>query len=198
MTQLRSQPRRLVSSSFVALVATAALAVGALAARPALAAGEEPQICYSRQDLAARAAGFVERVLARDGAVVRRGDVLVELDARLHKAAVREAQAAAAAAKAGVALAEDAHRRLQKLAASESVAQGELFAAQMKVEQARAGLAQAEAALERAKIALSDTQIKAAVDGKVSGLPQVKGLYVQAGQALGRIEVDASKCNAQL
>lgn len=152
--------------------------------------------CYSRQDLAARAAGFLVRVVVADGQAVKKGDVLAELDARLHATAVAEAKAGADIAGAKLALAKDALKRLTALAASDTVSPQELFNAKIAVTQAAAGLAQAKAVRDRTEIQLADTQIKADIDGKVSGLPHVKGLYVQAGQSLGRVEAAASTCNA--
>jgi RND family efflux transporter MFP subunit len=166
--------------------------VAASAAAPARAEARE---CYTRQDLSARANGFVAHVIATDGQAVKAGDTLAELDNRLHRAALREAKAGLAAAKATAALAEDGLKRLKQMAATDTVAPQELFAAETKLEQARAQQEAAQATLERAKIQLDDTFIKAEIDGTVSGLPHVKNLFVQAGQSLGRVESNRSSSN---
>lgn len=151
--------------------------------------------CYARQDLTARSQGFVEAVLVKDGALVKKGDVLVQLDARLLAAGRKEAAAGVQAAKAQLRLAVDGHKRLKQMAASDTVTEQELVQAEVRVEQARAQLAQAQAVLERVSTQLADTEIRAEVDGKVLGLPNVKGLFVQAGQSLGRIEATEAPCN---
>jgi RND family efflux transporter MFP subunit len=179
------------SARFISLVIPSLLALASALATPAAAAE-----CYTRQDLSARAPGFVQRVLAHDGDVVKKGDVLVELDARLLETAVREAKAGVDAAKAQLVQAEDGQRRLKQMAASDTVAPSELIAADAAVAQARAAHDRAKALRDRAAIMLDDATIKADVSGRVSGLPLVKNLYVQAGQSLGRIEGDAKACVA--
>ncbi len=153
--------------------------------------------CYTRQDLAARSNGFLARVLVRDGQPVKAGDLIAELDSRLLKTGVREAKAGVAAAKANVDLARDGWQRLQQLAATKTASQQELIGAQIRLSQAQAQYEQAKALLERTEIQLDDTKIKAEIDGQVSGLPLVKGLYVQAGNSLGRVEAAASACAAR-
>lgn len=173
------------------------LVLSAAWATPALAQTQAPgdaPVCYTRQDLSARSNGFVTRVLVRDGQEVKKGDLIAELDNRALRAALKEAKAGVAGAKANVALAEDAHRRLKKLAASDTVAEQELFNAEIKAEQARAQFEAAQATLERVQVQLDDTRLKAEIDGRVSGLPQVKGLFVQAGHSLGRVEAASSSC----
>src|SRR4051794_30900903 len=85
----------------VALAATSAVAETAEKEKTTA----EPQ-CYSRQDLAARAAGFIDKVYVVDGQAVKAGEVLAELDHRLLKTAVQEADAGVAAARAQLSLAE--------------------------------------------------------------------------------------------
>ena len=152
--------------------------------------------CYTRQDLSARAPGFLAKVYVKDGDLVKAGDILAEMDHRLLSATVKEAEAGVAAAKAQLSLAEDAHSRLEKMAASAS--EQELFGAKVKVEQARAQLAQAQAVRGKARIQLSDAFIKAKVDGRVSGLPRVKDLFVQAGRPLGHVEATTTNCSASV
>lgn len=170
---------------------------------PAALAGEtvrsakptsDSALCYTRQDLAARAAGFIDKVHVQDGATVKAGDLLIEMDHRLLATAVKEAEAGVRAARAQVSLAEDAFARLKKL--TDSASQQEVFSAEVKVEQAKAQLAQAQAILERHRINLSDAMIRATIGGQVSGLPRVKGLFVQAGQSLGRVEGSPGACAA--
>ena len=161
-----------------------------LATTRAAAAGQ----CIQRQELTARAAGIVQRYVAAEGQTVKKGDVIVEFDDRQIKAALREADAAVEAAKAHVALAEDAVSRIKKLKSGETVSQQNAVEARLKSAQAVALLRQAEAALERVRVQFDDTRIKAEIDGTVRGLPTVLGLGVQTGQSLGRIEAAPGSC----
>jgi membrane fusion protein (multidrug efflux system) len=154
--------------SVVVLALTAAGAARAAGAET----GRDPA-CYTRQDLAARSNGFLTKVLVADGAQVKAGTVIAELDSRLHNAALREAKAAVAAANANVDLAKDTHQRLKQLAASQTVAPQELFNSEIHVRQAEAQVEQAKANLDKARAMLDDTKIKAEIDGRVSGLPMV-------------------------
>lgn len=185
--------RALTIIALAQLVAVAApVAALAQTATPTAPSSE----CYARQELAARSPGFLERVLVAEGQEVKKGDVILELDARLLKTAVREAKAGVSAAKANLDLALDGLSRLKQLAAKDTVAPQELFQAEIRVDQAKAGHDQARAVYDRTAIQLDDTVLRAAFDGRVQGLPQVKGLYVQAGQTLGRVEAGKSACQA--
>ena len=151
--------------------------------------------CYTRQELAARGGGFLVRVISGEGDTVKKGELIAELDSRVIRAAKKEAEAGVAAAQAMLALANDGWARLKQLAKTDTVAPQELFSAEIQVQKAKAQLMQAEAVLERAKATLDDTRIVAELDGKVSGLPHVKGLYIQPGQSLGHVEASSSACN---
>jgi RND family efflux transporter MFP subunit len=166
------------------------------APQPAHIAQAAPKPCFTRQDLLARSPGFLEKVYVADGAKVKPGDVIAELDSRLLKAALKEARAGLDAARASLALAKDAAHRLDKLKGSDSVSEQELFQVKVRVDQAKASVDQAEGAHERISFQVQDTMIKAAIDGEVHGLPQALGIYLQAGQSLGRIEAKGTGCRA--
>jgi len=150
--------------------------------------------CLLRQELTARAAGIVQNYLVKNGQTVEKSTVIIEFDDRQLKAAKLEAEAAAEAAKANVALAADALNRLKKLRSGESVSHQNVVEANLKHAQALALQKQAEAVLERVKVQLDDTKISATIPGKVLGLPSVIGLAVQPGQSLGHIEGSDPSC----
>ena len=150
--------------------------------------------CFTRQELTARGGGFLVRVAVAEGSMVKHGYMIAELDNRVLKAAKKEAEAGVMAAKASLAMANDGWERLKKLAKTDTVAPSELFNAEMMLEKAKAGLMQAEAVLDRVRSQLDDTRIVAELEGQVSGLPHVKGLYIQPGGSLGHIEVKSSGC----
>jgi RND family efflux transporter MFP subunit len=144
--------------------------------------------CVNRQELTARQPGVVSRYLVADGQSVKKGDLLVEFDARLQKAGLREAEGALQAAEANVSLADDALKRLDKLKGTDAIADNQLVETRIRLLQASALAKQASGAHERVSIQLEDTRIRAMIAGVVRGLPNVLGLAVQAGQSLGRIE----------
>src|SRR5581483_3772849 len=99
-------------------------------------------------ELRSRLTGTVEKVLFHEGAAVRQGDVLFELDARASQAEVQKAEADMVRAKAAAQLADAAAERLQRLRENNAVGQDEIAQAVAARDRARAGLLAAEAGLQ--------------------------------------------------
>jgi len=119
-------------------------------------------------------AGRVAAIRFRDGAAVRKGDVLVELDAAVQSAEARQAQAELSLAEANANRVEDLFSR-QFVSAS---TRDEVIS---RLEVARAHAALTQARLER-------TRIRAPFDGIV-GIRRVNvGDYVRDGEPLINIE----------
>ncbi|MCL1860794.1 MAG: efflux RND transporter periplasmic adaptor subunit [Proteobacteria bacterium] len=119
-------------------------------------------------------AGRVAVIRFRDGMAVRKGDVLVELDAAVQSAEARQAQAELSLAKANA-------DRVEDLFARQFVSGSARDEAVSRLEVARANVALAQARLER-------TRIRAPFDGIV-GIRKVNvGDYVRDGDALINIE----------
>ena len=115
-------------------------------------------------------AGRIAALHFQEGAVVRKGTLLLELDAAVQRAELQQAQAALGLAEANA-------RRSEELFARRFLSQGALDAARAQLESARAALALAQARLLR-------TQIRAPFDGML-GLREVSpGDYVKEGEAL--------------
>lgn len=153
--------------------------------------------CVTRQELTARGMGIVHKYHVSDGDTVKKGDPIVEFDARLHKAGLKEAQGALDAAKANEELAADALGRLEKLKNSEAVTEQQIAEARIRLMQAKAVKRQAEGAVERVRVQLEDTVIRAALPGQVRGLPTIVGMFVQVGHSLGRVESSQAHCAGQ-
>lgn len=119
-------------------------------------------------------AGRIAAIHFREGAPVRRGAVLVELDAAIQEAELQQA-------RANLTLAEANARRAADLHARRFVSQSALDDAASKLEVARAALALAEARRERMRI-------RAPFDG-VLGIRRVAvGDYVKEGADLVNLE----------
>lgn len=147
-------------------------------------------VCITRQELTARGPGIVVKFYLSSGQRVKKGDPIVELDSRLLRAGLKEAQGATDAARANEDLGQDAFERLEKLKNSEAVTEQQVAEARIRLIQAKAVRRQAEGAMERVKVQLEDTLIRADIAGIVQGLPSTLGMPVQVGQSLGRIEAD--------
>lgn len=136
--------------------------------------------------LSAQAGGTVLELAAR-GARVRRGQVLVRIDPNLPEAAVQQAQADLAAARAGVALARDRYGRLEPLAQEGVISPLELEGVRAELHQAEAQLARARAALEQATEQLVRATVRAPFAGVVEDRFVERGEQVAAGAQLVRL-----------
>jgi membrane fusion protein (multidrug efflux system) len=130
-------------------------------------------------DVAAGAMGKVVSVHVERGTVVRKGDVLVKLDARTATASVTEARAQLEVARTQRALAEADCERNQKLFEGGSVSKAEHDRAQAQCRNAVAQAAAAEARAQLLENNLADTSIRAPFDGVVSERAVSVGEYVQ-------------------
>ncbi len=118
--------------------------------------------------------GRIEAIRFRDGETVRRGAVLVELDAAVQRAELQQA-------RANLTLAESNFRRTEDLFGRKFVSQSSLDDARAKLEVARASLALAQAHLAR-------MQIRAPFDGVVGIRSVSPGDFVKDGDALINLE----------
>ncbi len=119
-----------------------------------------------------RVSGPLVQLPIEDNQLVRRGDLLFEIDPRTFEAAVAQAQADLATAQVKLSNARSDERRYREAAANRSgaVSQIEL---ELKVDERRAAEAQvaaAQAALESAQLDLEFTKFRAPVDGYVTNL----------------------------
>jgi multidrug efflux system membrane fusion protein len=116
-----------------------------------------------------------------EGALVRRGDLLVRIDPDPYAAEVDRAQAQVVAAQARLEYARSEQQRARRLWESAAIAQRELDARVNAEREADANLQAAQAALQTARLNLSYTQVRAPVSGRVGRLEITVGNLVAAG-----------------
>ncbi|HWX65906.1 MAG TPA: efflux RND transporter periplasmic adaptor subunit [Rhodanobacter sp.] len=131
-----------------------------------------------------RVGGFVESVHFQEGALVHKGDVLFQLDARPYQAEVDRLGANQAQAKAALSLAETNQRRAAMLLAQHAVAQQEADSQDTAAQSARAQLAAATAALATARLNLDFAQVRSPIDGRVSNARVTPGNLVTSNDVL--------------
>jgi multidrug resistance efflux pump len=133
---------------------------------------------------------LVTEVRVRDNQVVRKGDVLFVLDRPRFELALRQAQAAVAAAEVSLAQAKresERNRNLRDLATTEQVEEG-----QSKVDQLLAQLNSARVQRDTARLNEDRTTIYAPVDGVVTNVELRPGDYASAGrQVLALVDSDS-------
>ncbi|MGF1551070.1 MAG: efflux RND transporter periplasmic adaptor subunit [Paracoccaceae bacterium] len=131
----------------------------------------------------ARVEGRLDAVHFRPGQIVERGDLLFTLDARPFEAALAEAEARVAEARAARRLAEAELTRQQRLRDGGHVSEAVLDEAVQAAEAAGAAIAAAEAAAHRARLDLDFTRIHAPVTGRISDDAVSPGNLIAAGAA---------------
>jgi multidrug efflux system membrane fusion protein len=134
-----------------------------------------------RVDVRSRVAGAVHAVHFSEGALVRRGDLLVTIDPAPYAAEVDRANAQVVAARARLTYAASEGERARRLWEERAIAQRELDARVNGQLEAEANLRAAEAALQSARLNLSYTQVRAPVPGRVGRLEVTVGNLVAAG-----------------
>jgi membrane fusion protein, multidrug efflux system len=134
-----------------------------------------------RVDIRSRVAGTVQAVHFREGALVRKGDLLLTIDPAPYAADVERAQAQVAAAQARLSYTQSEYERAQRLLDERAIAQREADERVNAQREADANLRGARAALQSAQLSLGYTQVRAPVAGRVGRLEITVGNVVAAG-----------------
>ena len=150
-----------------------AKAPGVLVARPVVQEVTDYEDCTGRTeasarvDLRARVTGYLVKTLFPDGAEVKQGDLLFEIDPRPYRARLDAAEAALGVAAARAKLAQTNSQRLAALFAKKQASQEELDRAAGDRQVAEAEVQAAKAGLEIAKLNLAFTRIQAPISGQI-------------------------------
>jgi membrane fusion protein, multidrug efflux system len=134
-----------------------------------------------RVDIRSRVAGAVQSVHFTEGALVKRGDLLVRIDPDPYAAEVERAQAQVVAAQARLNYTKSEHQRAQRLWSESAIAQRELDERVNAAQEADANLRAAQAALQSARLNLGYTEVRAPVSGRAGRLEITVGNLVPAG-----------------
>jgi multidrug efflux system membrane fusion protein len=134
-----------------------------------------------RVDLRARVAGAVQSVHFREGALVRKGDLLFTIDPAPYAAEAERAEAQAAAAQARLAHAQSELARARRLWEESAIAQREVEERVNAEREAGANLRATQAQLQGARLNLGYTQVRAPVAGRIGKLEVTPGNLVAAG-----------------
>ena len=134
-----------------------------------------------RVEIRSRVAGAIQEIHFREGALVRKDDLLVLIDPGLYAADVARADGQVAAARARLVLTRNEFERGQQLNDSRWISQKDLDSRINGFREAEANLKAAEAALQTAKLNLSYTEIRAPVAGRVGKIEITVGNLIAAG-----------------
>ena len=150
--------------------------------------------------------GIIQKRLFTEGAEVKAGQVLFQIDPALYRAALSSAKAILARAEANLLPAQLKAGRYQELIASKAVSQQDYDDAQAAVKQAEAEVAAAQAAVENARINVQYTSISAPISGRIGRSTVTPGALVTANQAaalatiqqLDPIFVDVTRSSSEI
>lgn len=134
-------------------------------------------------ELRARVEGFLERINFEDGSIVRKGQLLFQIDPKPFDAAVRQAEAQVAEQRARLDRATIEYARFDRLAKQKAAAETDVLQWRVERDSAQAALAGAEAKLDQAKLDLGYTRVTAPFDGRIGRRLVDVGNLVGSGES---------------
>ncbi|MBV7535640.1 efflux RND transporter periplasmic adaptor subunit [Duganella sp. sic0402] len=137
---------------------------------------------YQVAEVRPQVSGLIQKRLFVEGADVKAGVPLYQIDPATYQAAYNSAKAALAKAKANLLTAAPKVQRYKELVAIEGVSKQDYDDAVAAHEQAKADVESANAALEQAKINLDYTHVDAPISGRISRSAVTPGALVTANQ----------------
>lgn len=161
------------------------LPVVAVGSRPAVTNQEFSATLEGTKDIEIRpqVEGYLDKIYVDEGAHVRKGQPLFQINPRTYREQLNTAKASLAAAKANLANAQINVNRLTPLVQHNVISDVQLKSAQASYDAAAASVVQSAAMVRNAEINLGYTLIKAPVDGYIGRIPFKMGSLVGTSTA---------------
>jgi membrane fusion protein (multidrug efflux system) len=137
---------------------------------------------FETSEVRPQVSGIIEERLFTEGAVVKKGDTLYQIDASLFEASVAEARANLESAKAGEDNARIEYDRVKPLAQKGAVSEQAFTDATAALRSATAAVAQNNAKLQTAEINLRYSKLTAPISGRIGRSLVTTGALVSAQQ----------------
>ncbi len=135
-------------------------------------------------EVRARVSGYLVKVNFQEGSVVKKGDLLFQIDPRPFQAVLDEAKGQVAQLEARLARAEADVARYERLLPKGAASQKDLDTAIADRGEARAGIQSARAAVDRAALDLEFTKVMAPISGRIGRYLITEGNLVTADTTL--------------
>jgi RND family efflux transporter MFP subunit len=129
-------------------------------------------------EVRSRISGHIDAVKFQSGQLVKKGDVLFQIDPRWHKAEFDRRAADHEQARVKLNNAEREAKRTAQLLATKAISTEEADQRESRYQEAKAALLSAEAARDLTKLDLDLTVIRSPIDGRVSRALITEGNYV--------------------
>jgi len=127
-----------------------------------------------------RVSGQIDQVAFTEGALVKKGDLLFQIDPRPFQAEVRRLEAQLQQARASATRSENEAQRGERLRASNAISAELADSRTSAAQEARAGVAAIQAQLDVARLNLSFTRVVSPISGRVSRAEITAGNLVTA------------------
>lgn len=125
-----------------------------------------------------RVSGHLQSVNFRSGQLVKKGDLLFQIDPRWHEAEMKRAVASAEVARARLTSAEAEAKRADDLARTRAISAEDAESRRNALAGAKAALQAAEAARDAATLDFEFTSVRAPIDGRISRALVTEGNHV--------------------
>ena len=163
-------------------------------------------VAFQSSEVRPQVSGVIQRRFFTEGAIVRKGQPLYQIDPSLYRAAANEARATVANAQAQYEAAQVRAQRYRPLAEIEAVSRQDYTDAVATQRQAAAAIQQGRAQLDTARVNLRFTTVPAPITGRIGRSLFTVGALVSATQAdplatiqqLDPIFVDIQQSSADL
>lgn len=139
-------------------------------------------VAFETSEVRPQVTGVIVKRLFTEGSLVRAGQPLYQIDPSLYRAAVNQASADLASARATAEAASAKAQRYKPLADMEAVAKQDYIDALATARSAKASIAQNAATLDTAKINLRFTTVPAPISGRIGRSLSTVGALASASQ----------------
>ena len=138
---------------------------------------------FESVEIRARVKGFLQSVHFKEGAIVKKNDLLFKIDPRSFQAQVDQATASVKQAQVAFDTALDTFKRVERLFKSQTATEEQYVQAKAAKDKADAVLTQANALLEDAKLNLEFTDVTSPISGRIGKFEVDVGNLVGDGQS---------------
>jgi RND family efflux transporter MFP subunit len=142
-------------------------------------------VAFDYVEVRSRVSGYLDKILFKDGQLVKAGEPLFLIDPRPFQATLEQANAAVLQAKANLAFAESDLKRGESLRTGTTITQQALDQRLQASRVAAASVTSQEAAVKQAELDLSFTELSAPISGRIGDRRVSIGNLVSGGTAGG-------------